>query len=79
MKEREKKSPTLGIFSQGGQCGRSLSVVSYEQLGSGADVIEANMECARMNVWDLHKNVNKVKASYVQARENSSDSQQYKS
>ena len=42
VKEREKKGPTLG-----GQSGRSLNALSCEQLGSCADVFEANMDFAR--------------------------------
>ena len=36
------------------------NVLLIEQLGRCADVIEANMECARKKAWDFHKNMYKV-------------------
>ena len=43
--------------------------MSYEQLRSCADFIEANMEFARKRAWDLHKNFCKAKETCVQACE----------
>ena len=37
--------------------GRHPNALSYEQLESFADVVEANMEFASKKVWDLHKNI----------------------
>ena len=54
-KEREE-GPTLGIFQLSGHNSRSRNAVSYEQLGSRADLIEANMVFAGKKAWDLHKN-----------------------
>ena len=67
--DREKKGPTLGICQPCGQSGRSPKALSYEQLGSCAEVFEANMEFARKKAWDLHKRKNNVKRTYVQACE----------
>ena len=54
VKEREKKGHTLGMRQQG--C-RSPNALSYEQLGSRADFIEANTEFARKQASDLLKNM----------------------
>ena len=67
--ERDKKSHTLGVVQQRGQHGRSPNALSYEQLGSCAELIAANMKRARKKAWDVHKNVYKVKRT--QACENS--------
>ena len=64
------------LSQRGGQNGRSPSALSYAQFGSCADAIEVNMEYVRMKAWDLQKNIDKVKGSYEQACEHSSDLQQ---
>ena len=66
VQEREKKGSTLGITQQGGENCRSPHAPSYEQLGCGAKIIEANMEFERKKAWDLHKNINKVLGTCVQ-------------
>ena len=45
FEEREKKGHTFGIIPQRGDNGRSPKALSYWQLGSCVDFIEANMEC----------------------------------
>ena len=47
VQEREKKDRTLGIAQQSGHNDRSPIFLSCEQLGSCAEIIEANMEVAR--------------------------------
>ena len=63
VKEREKRSPTLGIVQRGGHRSRSPHALSYEQLGCCADFIEANMESAHKKGRDLHKYVYQVKGT----------------
>ena len=53
---REERSNLGNYTTRGGQCGRSPKALSYEHLGSRADLIEANMEFAHKKAWDLHKN-----------------------
>ena len=45
------------------------NVESNEQLGCCADIIDASMEFACKKVWHLHKNIHKVKGTYVLACE----------
>ena len=61
------------LSQRGGQNGRSPNALSYAQFGSCADAIEVNMEFVRMKAWDLQKSIDKVKGSYEQACEHSSD------
>ena len=58
--EREKKSTTLGILQEGGETCRHPHVLLFEQLGSCANVVEANMVCVRKKSWDMHKNMKNV-------------------
>ena len=46
-KSERRKGPTLGIIQQSGQNGPKPNALSYEQLGSCADSIEATIEGAR--------------------------------
>ena len=59
VKEREK-------------IGRSPNALSYEQLGSCADFL-LNQTRNLLSKKALHKNINKIQETYVQACENSSD------
>ena len=50
--------------------GRSPNALSHEQLACCcADLVEANMEFACNKAWELHKNIYKVKETYIQACE----------
>ena len=49
--------------------GRSPNALSHEQLANCADLVEANMEFARKQAWELHKNIYKIKETYIQACE----------
>ena len=60
----------MGTIQQSGQNGRSPNALSYEQLGSCADVIEDNMEFVHKKAWNPHKHVFYVKEIRVQACEN---------
>ena len=60
VEEPEKKGPTFGITQQGGQSSRSPNALPFEQLAHCADFVEANMEFARQNAWDLHKKTYQV-------------------
>ena len=70
VQEHEEQSHTLGKKKQRGQNGRSLNALSHEQLGSCAELTEANMEFARKKACDVHKNMKNVKKD---SRSNSSD------
>ena len=64
---------TLGDRKQCGQHVRCPNAVLYEQLGSCAVFVEANMKFAWKSAWDLRNNMYKVKGSHIQACEASSD------
>ena len=66
VQERDKKGHTLGITQQGGEVCRHSNALSYDQLESCADVLEAKMEFVRKNAQDLHKNIYKVQGTDVQ-------------
>ena len=60
MKEGEKNRHTLGIIQQGGQrlSKSDPKALSYGQLGSCADVVEADVDFARERAWNVHKYIN---------------------
>ena len=66
VKECEKKGPTLGMIQQWRKSRRPSDLLCV-QLGSCAEVLEANIAFAGKEAWDLPKNVCKVKGTYVQA------------
>ena len=66
VEECEKKSQTSGILQQNGQNDRCPDALSYAQLGSCSDFIEANMDSARKKEWELRKNRNWIKRTCVQ-------------
>ena len=56
-----------------GDTGRSPNALSYESLGSCAELIEANMEFARPKAWDLHQHIQSQKELVSRIVKNSSD------